>query len=81
MTNPDTDPLDEVEAFLKGIGGRWVLIVSSLNESIRKPQPDDKKYWPGDLLEALQAERERSYERTIRAFAKEYMRIEGAARG
>jgi hypothetical protein len=81
MTNPDADPLDEVEAYLKGLGGRWTLIVSSLNESIRKPQPDDEKYWRGDLLQALQAERERSYERTIRALAKEYMRIESAARG
>jgi hypothetical protein len=39
MTNPDADPLDAVEAYLKGLGGRWALIVSSLDESIRTPQP------------------------------------------
>ncbi len=71
MKNPNTDPLPDVESYLIAtIGGPWALAVSVLNEWVRKPQPEDKHH-PAEIQEAIQQTRERSYEQTIRALARQ----------
>jgi hypothetical protein len=76
--DPDTDPLPDVEAYLIAAGGAWGTLPASLRISVRDPRPvEDEiltRHLTGELKETvraqIQAERGRSYERAIRAFAK-----------
>jgi len=76
MINPDIDPLEEVEQFLMVQNGPWSLIPDNLNVSVRQNQTGDEA-WPAAVRTAVQEERQRLYERSIRLFARQRLSFKG----
>jgi hypothetical protein len=72
MTNPETDPLEDVEAYLIAGHGLWSLVVPSLQESILNNTSGNDEGWPKETKDAVRAVRKLNYEETIRLFAKRY---------
>jgi hypothetical protein len=75
VTNPETDPLPAVEAYLSAVGGSWALIPSSLRVSIWHHQPADDPDYSDATLTVVRAERQKAYERAVRAFAQQYLAL------
>jgi len=70
MTNPETDPLNEVEMYLIAGEGLWSMVVPSLRESILNNDAGDER-WSKEIREAVQVTRQSDYEKVIRKLAKQ----------
>jgi hypothetical protein len=70
MTNPETDPLHEVETYLVAGEGLWSMVVPSLRESILNNETGDEG-WSKEIREAVQITRQHDYENVIRKLAKQ----------
>ena len=65
----DSAPLNSIEDFLRRHEGHWATLPDSLAASIRDNRAGDEGF--GEAAQALIAEaRIRSYDQTIRSFAK-----------
>jgi hypothetical protein len=71
--NPETDPLYDVEQYLKSFGGLWQTIPDGLGESVKALRANEQGH--GGTTEAIKQTRLQCYERTIREFAKLCQRI------
>ena len=72
----DSDPLTDIEEYLRSIGGRWATIPAALTRSIREHQNEDD-CWEGESARAIEEARLRSYDHAIREFAKACKRLNG----
>ena len=62
-----TDPLDEVEKYLRSAGGFWAKLPDSLAVTTKDLRPEEEGH--GEITEAIRLSRLQSYEQTIRSFA------------
>jgi hypothetical protein len=70
----DSDPLTDIEEYLRSIGGRWATIPAALTRSLREHQNEDGE---GEEARAIEEARLQSYDHAVREFAKACKRLNG----